>query len=162
MGLTRGRQKPFKEFLGSEWTNIYRSKLLEASRRFSQIAESIALESLRAHVPFDTQNLKHSIESRPNGHFVIIEVPDAVLTYDKGKQIRAKALAAILEIGIGEAGQLLHRTRSNTAKGTKAGMPTKDWFKNAKTDIRQKLIPVAKELVKQAVSDAIREANRAI
>lgn len=151
MGIKgQGGRLPFSSQSQAKINNIFRA----ARVQYANIAAKTALEIFRAYVPIDTETLQDSIKASVRGDVAIIEVPNVTLDYGK-RNVKAKALALILEIGLGHAGAMLHRSRSNQAPGTQEGDPTADWFQKALSNTRQQLDPIGQQLIQQAAKRAM-------
>jgi hypothetical protein len=128
-----------------------------AESEFHDLAASEALNIFRGFVPIDTHTLQQNIKSIRDGDYTVVYIPDATLIYTQKPFHRdARRLAAILNVGVGRAGQLLNRTRTNTMPGTGAGQPTKGWLDDARQKSVDSMRPVARQLMRDAISQAIK------
>jgi hypothetical protein len=118
---------------------------------FHAIAVREGLSIAQGMVPIDTHTLQKNIQAFRQGNATIIEVPDATLFYPKPPlQRNALAIALALEEGAG-----LRRRKSNRLPGTRKDQPTQDWFALAGQRMQQEIQPIADQLLKSAITEAL-------
>jgi hypothetical protein len=124
---------------GSRVTASQRQRLVRVTNKLAELA----LDAYRSKVPIDTRELRDEqikilSHARGTNFYASVGIVETVHV-GRGQAHPAPLLADMLNAGVGEKGQLLHRTRSSDAgslsarfSSIPAGESTRGWITSAR------------------------------